>query len=115
MAKRPERRSLVDPAVADILSSDRRVKPSEPQAKVSQTKAPGPTGQASVKPKTDNRDKPMTYRIGNEIIERINVAADTYNVEKSSLVKFLLSHSLEALEKGKLKLPLKERPHQLDI
>ena len=69
-----------------------------------------------VKPrKPDTRDKPMTYRIGEELIERINAAAEERNVEKSGLVKVLLSYALDALDSGELELPIKEKPRKLDV
>jgi len=131
MAKKPERRrQIVDPAVADILGSDRRLKKEarssepEPAATPPGKSSPAPKSTASGRdrsaPKTnsqkrDTRDKPMTYRIGEAVIDRINEAADRFNVEKSSLVKFLLTDALHRLETGQLMLPLDEKPRKLDI
>jgi len=67
------------------------------------------------KPKKDTRDRPMTYRIGEELIARINEMAGLHNVEKSSLVKLLLSYSLDALETGDLELPLPEKRRKIDL
>jgi len=118
MAKKPERRrQIVDPAVADILGNDRRLKKearsTEPEPAVPSDKST-PTPKVTEKQR-DTRDKPMTYRIGEAVIKRINEAADRFNVEKSSLVKFLLSDALDRLETGQLMLPLDEKPRKLDV
>ncbi len=65
--------------------------------------------------KTDNRDRAMTYRVGDDIIGRVNRVAQQHNVEKSPLVKFLLTYALDALERGELKLPLQEKKREIDF
>lgn len=65
-------------------------------------------------PPADRRPRPMTYRLGDEVISRVNAAAAAYNVEKSSLVKVLLTFALDALDRGELVLDLPERPAKLD-
>ena len=49
--------------------------------------------------------KPATYRIGSDVIDRINVACDRYSVQKSSFVRALLIHALDQLEAGSWELP----------
>ncbi len=112
MVDKPERRQIVDPAVADIFNTDRRIKPEIPP---DEPKTKTTSKQKKKKAETDNRDRPMTYRIGDDIIARINEVATNNNVEKSSLVKFLLINALDALEAGELELPLEKKPRKLTI
>lgn len=64
----------------------------------------------------DTRPRPMTYRIGEELISRINDIAEQYNVEKQGLVRALLTYSLDALETGEWELPIAdEGKRRLDI
>lgn len=62
--------------------------------------------------------KAVTYRIGTPLRDRINDVATSYNVEKTSLVKFLLISALDQLDSGELELPNFQRevgPRKLDI
>lgn len=62
--------------------------------------------------------KAVTYRIGTTLRDRINSTATQHNVEKTSLVKFLLMSALDELDNGELSLPSFQRdigPRKLDI
>lgn len=67
------------------------------------------------KQRPDRRPRPMTYRIGDDVIERINNVAERENVQKSDLVRALLIHALDALDRGQWELPIDERPRRLDV
>lgn len=62
--------------------------------------------EAQKRERKDNRPRPMTYRIGDELVERINAAAEHYNVEKSGLVRTLLAYALDSLDTGQWTLPI---------
>lgn len=72
--------------------------------------------EAKAKESEDSRLRPMTYRIGEEIINRINEVAERKNVQKQGLVRALLTYSLDALEAGEWELPIAEEgKRKLDI
>jgi hypothetical protein len=50
-----------------------------------------------------------TYRIGQDLIDRINAAAEKHSVDKTGLVKALLTHALDELEVDKWELPPAEK------
>lgn len=52
-----------------------------------------------------NEQKAATYRIGQVLITRINEAAKTRGIEKTSFVKALLIYALDQLEADEFKLP----------
>lgn len=69
--------------------------------------------------KEENRKeqkRAVSYRIGLDTRDRINFAAARHNVEKSSLVRFLLNFALDELETQRLTLPIASdpRPRKLD-
>lgn len=58
--------------------------------------------------KKDRRMRAMTYRIGDDLITRINRVADEYRVNKQPLVRALLTRALDELESGAWELPVEE-------
>lgn len=57
-----------------------------------------------------------TYRIGEDLIKRVNDAAEQHNVEKAGFVKALLTYALDQLEAGEWKLPIAgEARRKVDI
>jgi hypothetical protein len=70
--------------------------------------------QAEEQKRRDRRPRAMTYRIGDELVQRINATAERQNVEKSALVRALLGHALDALEAGEWVLPIRGR-QKLDV
>lgn len=54
----------------------------------------------------DSRPRAMTYRIGEDLINRINATAKRHNVEKQGLVQALLTYALDSLETGEWELPI---------
>ena len=58
--------------------------------------------------KKDNRPRSMTYRIGDDLIGRINQVASENGVRKGPLVRVLLTHALDGLDTGQWQLPIKE-------
>ena len=56
----------------------------------------------------DNRPRSMTYRIGDDLIGRINQIANEHGVRKGPLVRVLLTHALDNLDTGQWQLPIKE-------
>lgn len=54
-----------------------------------------------------NRDKPRrkTYLLLPDMIERIAILAEEERVGINELVRFLLSHSLDQIENGRLEIP----------
>ena len=58
--------------------------------------------------KKDNRPRSMTYRIGDDLIGRINQVANEHGVRKGPLVRVLLTHALDDLDTGQWQLPIKE-------
>ena len=73
-----------------------------------------PPNQREHRRKTQRRA--VSYRIGLDTRDRINRSANIHNVEKSSLVRFLLNHALTELENGTITLPTSRdtRPRKLD-
>ena len=63
--------------------------------------------------RVDRRPRAMTYRIGDELVSRINEIAEKENVEKSGLVRALLTHALDDLDDGKWALPVPQKPRKL--
>lgn len=49
-----------------------------------------------------NDQKLAAYRLGSELKERIDQVAKELNVQKSDLVRYLLSYSLNQLEAGEI-------------
>jgi hypothetical protein len=66
-------------------------------------------GQEQQPARVDHRPKPMTYRIGEVLIDRINRTADAYNVEKQGLVRALLRYALDALDREEWELDIEEK------
>jgi hypothetical protein len=62
------------------------------------------------------QQRAVSYRIGLDTRDRINTAAEQHNVEKSSLVRFLLNFALDELELSRITLPIVSdpRPRKLD-
>lgn len=61
--------------------------------------------------------KPATWRVGDEVIGRVNEKAEANNVEKSSLVRLLLTYALDAMDKGDLSIDdyVASGPRKLDV
>lgn len=62
------------------------------------------------KPLEDDKERPLdqkaaTYRIGQDLIERINEASERLGVEKTSFIKALLTHALDELDAENWELP----------
>ena len=86
--------------------------------------APGGTKRAartkrSVRNSNDRGDekKTVSYRIGADTQRMINEAAEQYDVEKSSLVRWLLIDGLARLNSGETQLPgrVNPPPRKLDF
>lgn len=56
-------------------------------------------------PRRPDEQKAATYRIGHDLIERINEASETLGVEKTSFIKALLTHALDELDAENWELP----------
>lgn len=61
--------------------------------------------------------KPATWRVGDEIIGRVNEAAGKHNVEKSGMVRILLSFALDALDSGDIDVDsfISSGPRKVDV
>jgi predicted GNAT family acetyltransferase len=59
----------------------------------------------SIKARREAERRAATYRIGQDLIDRINDTVDKLGVEKTGFVKALLAHALDELDAGKWELP----------
>jgi hypothetical protein len=95
--------------MADAEKYDRNRRISETVARAS---GESPRVTEPVKKKGERRSKSQTaatYRIGQDLIDRINAAAEKHSVDKTGLVKALLTHALDELEADKWELPPAEK------
>ena len=59
--------------------------------------------------------KTASYRIGQDLKDRVDEISENYNVEKGSLVRALLTFALDELESGAWALPSMTGKRKLDV
>lgn len=67
--------------------------------------------------KRPNDQKSASYRIGQDAINRLNAAAQKYNVLKGDMARFLILNALDMLDAGEISIEYQEdnRPKRIDI
>ena len=67
--------------------------------------------------KRPNDQKTASYRIGQDAIDRLNEAAEKYNVLKGDMARFLILNALDMLDAGEISIDYQEdnRPKKINI
>ena len=79
---------------------------------------PNKTRQEIESAKDAKHGKPRTFRLSDETISMIDDASEQHNVQKSSLVEFLIRAALYQVNTGKIALPVQEsddKPRKVDM
>ncbi len=106
MADKPRRRPAIDPAIADLLASDRRTPPPEEKKP-----EPPPSPQSRKQQRQEERRaRRATFDLPPVVRQRLAELSVDYGVPQSQLVALLLLRGFEAMEAGEIDpAPLRER------